>query len=374
MSFITVGTCTISADQSGNGSYLAAAQVTRSFTVNGGLPGAPIIGAASVTSGTASVSFNAPASTGGLAVTSYTVTATPGGATATGTSSPVSVTGLTNGTAYTFTVRAVNAAGAGAPSAASNSVTPKGSQTINFTNPGEKVVGDLVSLTATTSSGSTPSFSSSTPAICTVTGSQAKLLTVGTCVVLAQAPATPAYESMSVSQSFVVKPEPNKVPVITQGSGVSETVDEDSKIAFSLSATDANNEPLSWTIKTQPLHGLADVGITGGTRYTPNLNYNGTDSFVVEVTDGKDTASAVVSITVTPVNDAPTITGTPSLTANFDEMYSVVVTGTDVDSGDSLTYSIVNKPIWASFNTVTGALSGTPSASLVGTTTKDIVI
>jgi Concanavalin A-like lectin/glucanases superfamily/Fibronectin type III domain len=72
----------------------------------------------------ATISFTTPASNGGSAITSYTVTSSPGGFTATGTSSPLTVTGLTNGTSYTFTVHATNINGNGVESVASNSVTP----------------------------------------------------------------------------------------------------------------------------------------------------------------------------------------------------------------------------------------------------------
>ena len=89
-----------------------------------GVPGAPTIGTATGGNASASVTFTAPANNGGSAITSYTVTSSPGSLTGTGASSPITVSGLTNGTAYTFTVTATNATGTGPASAASNSVTP----------------------------------------------------------------------------------------------------------------------------------------------------------------------------------------------------------------------------------------------------------
>lgn len=86
------------------------------------VPQAPTIGTATAGNGSATVTYTAGA-TGGSAVTSYTATASPGGATGTG-ASPITVSGLTNGTAYTFTVTATNAQGTSAASSASNSVTP----------------------------------------------------------------------------------------------------------------------------------------------------------------------------------------------------------------------------------------------------------
>ena len=88
------------------------------------VPNAPTIGTATAGSGTASVTFTAPANVGGGAITSYTVISSPGSVLGTGASSPITVSGLTNDTAYTFTVVATNAYGSGPASAASNSVTP----------------------------------------------------------------------------------------------------------------------------------------------------------------------------------------------------------------------------------------------------------
>jgi len=93
------------------------------------VPGAPTIGTATGGNAQASVTFTAPANDGGFAITGYRVTSSPGGLTATGASSPIVVTGLTNGTAYTFTAAAQNSIGYGSESAASNSVTPEAPST-----------------------------------------------------------------------------------------------------------------------------------------------------------------------------------------------------------------------------------------------------
>lgn len=88
-------------------------------------PNAPTIGTATGANTSASVTFTAPAYTGNPAgITSFTVTSSPSGITGTGASSPITVSGLSNGTAYTFTVTATGAGGTGSASAASNSVTP----------------------------------------------------------------------------------------------------------------------------------------------------------------------------------------------------------------------------------------------------------
>ncbi|WP_396185930.1 FISUMP domain-containing protein [Flavobacterium sp.] len=87
-------------------------------------PGAPTNPVATVGNAQASVAFTAPTSNGGSAITGYTVTSSPGGFTASGASSPLTVTGLTNGIAYTFTVVATNALGDSVASTASAPVVP----------------------------------------------------------------------------------------------------------------------------------------------------------------------------------------------------------------------------------------------------------
>ena len=87
-------------------------------------PGPPTGVSAVAGNGQAVVAFTPPTSAGGTPITSYTVTAFPGAIQAAGTQSPITVGGLTNGTSYTFTVTATNAAGTGAASAPSAAVTP----------------------------------------------------------------------------------------------------------------------------------------------------------------------------------------------------------------------------------------------------------
>ncbi|GGG52902.1 hypothetical protein GCM10010918_01950 [Paenibacillus radicis (ex Gao et al. 2016)] len=103
------------------------------FTV----PDAPAIGTVTADNGQALVPFTPPSNDGGRPITSYEVTASPGGFTATGSVSPIKVTGLTNGTTYTFTVKAINLAGSGTASAASNFVTPSAPPSVTPSVPAE---------------------------------------------------------------------------------------------------------------------------------------------------------------------------------------------------------------------------------------------
>ncbi|MGO9535284.1 MAG: fibronectin type III domain-containing protein [Syntrophobacteraceae bacterium] len=111
------------------GEIIAPCTVMASFSTtpsgpSATVPYAPTDVTATAGNGQATVSFKLPAN-GGSTITGYTVTSSPGGITASGAGSPIRVNGLTNGTAYTFTVTATNAIGTSQASTPSNSVTPE---------------------------------------------------------------------------------------------------------------------------------------------------------------------------------------------------------------------------------------------------------
>jgi len=88
------------------------------------VPGAPTNVTGTRGNGEVTVSWTAPSSTGGTDITEYTVTSSPGGFTAISTTTTAIVTGLINGTSYTFTVIATNSVGNSPASVASSSITP----------------------------------------------------------------------------------------------------------------------------------------------------------------------------------------------------------------------------------------------------------
>ena len=174
----------------------------------------------------------------------------------------------------------------------------------------------------------------------------------------------------------------NDAPVIAQASPLAVTMDEDGAptafVAPTISATDEDTlDTLAWNLSAGANNGTATVSGTGASptiSYVPTANFNGSDSFDIQVVDGNGGVDTItVDVTINAQPDLPTISGTPSTTATEGVLYSFTPTGNDVD-GDSLVFSIQNQPTWATtFDTATGELSGTPANGDIGTDATIII-
>ncbi|EID17756.1 hemagglutinin/hemolysin-like protein [Mycolicibacterium phlei RIVM601174] len=145
------------------------------------------------------------------------------------------------------------------------------------------------------------------------------------------------------------------------------TTEEDTPYTGTLPISDADGDPLTIEVGTEPEYGALTIHEDGTFTYTPTANYNGDDSFTYTVTDGKGgTATGTITITVTPVNDDPTAEDD---TFTFDEDHQIEssVTVHDVD-GDSLTVTLDDPPSNGTLDlNADGTFTYTPNANYHGT-------
>ena len=146
-------------------------------------------------------------------------------------------------------------------------------------------------------------------------------------------------------------PSVNNPPIANDDSA---TTGEDTSVAIAVldNDSDPDGDPLGVTTVGAPAHGTTIKNADDTVTYSPNLNYNGTDSFTYTVSDGKGgTASAGVTVIISPVNDPP-VAQAQTVSTTRDTATSITLTATDPD-GDALTYIVVTNPAH-------GTLSGTP--------------
>ncbi|WP_013325558.1 beta strand repeat-containing protein [Gloeothece verrucosa] len=166
----------------------------------------------------------------------------------------------------------------------------------------------------------------------------------------------------------------NDAPVAVNNSA---TTNEDAAVSIGVLSndTDVDGNPLSIDSFTQGNSGtvtLNDNGTPGDTTddllvYTPNANFNGTDSFTYRISDGNGgTSTATVNVTVNPVNDAPVAVNN-SATTNEDTAVSIGVLSNDTDvDGNPLSIDSFTQ---GNSGTVTLNNNGTP-----GNTTDDLLV
>ena len=173
--------------------------------------------------------------------------------------------------------------------------------------------------------------------------------------------------------SIVRKVVVNKPPV---ANGQSVVTDEDKPVAITLTGSDAESDPLTFTILSPPTHGLLN-GTKPNLSYIPFMDSSGPDSFTFKVNDGKnDSNVATVNLTVNPVDDPPGFPISPIAKADApaNAAYSGTIAGTATDvDGDVLTYRKVSGPTWLNVAT-DGALSGNPSPGDLGANTWTVEV
>jgi Putative Ig domain len=156
----------------------------------------------------------------------------------------------------------------------------------------------------------------------------------------------------------------NQAPVISGTPSGHATVG--AAYAFTPAASDPEGAALSFSIVNKPPWATfsASSGRLGG---TPTAAAEGLHvDIVIQVSDGKITAElAPFAIEVRSANTAPTITGTPPTAAREGQAYEFQPAAADAD-GDALTFTIANRPSWATFDAHTGRLYGTPGGGSVG--------
>jgi len=148
---------------------------------------------------------------------------------------------------------------------------------------------------------------------------------------------------------------------------------------FRPTAADADGNTLRFSIVNAPSFLAFDTG-TGRLSGTPPTGSQGTYAdILISVTDGKDvTFLPMFTLTISPPttpstsNSPPTISGSPATSVISGQAYSFKPTASDPD-GQTLTFSISGKPSWASFNTATGQLSGTPASTAAGTYSNIVI-
>ncbi len=357
-----------------NSTGTGPASATSNAVIPSAPPGAPTGVTATAGNGQATVTWTAPTSTGGGAITSYKVAASPGSTTVTvaGTVTTATVTGLANGTAYTFTVTAATVGGAGPASAASAAVTPatapgaptgvtatagKGQATVTWTPPASNGGSPVTGYTVTASDGTTIA-AAATSTSATVTG-----LTNGTSYTFTVTATNAAGVSAASTASNAVTPTgPPDSPSFTGwtvGNGQA-TLDWQAPV-------NNGGEPVTgYTITMEPggityleaatATSLTVTGLTDGTSY----------SFSITATNelgpgpAADAVGPVIPITVPGAPTAVTATaasGSATVTWTAPATEGSEVTGYTVTAAPG--GASVTVPGTASAATLTGLTNGT---------------
>ncbi len=311
------------------------------------VPTAPAITSVSYGIESATVAFTAPTDNGGAPITSYTITSNPEGITATGTSSPITVTGLTNGTAYTFTMVATNTRGNSLDSSVSNSITPvdvpnaptitaaqygNASAVISFTPPTTESTRDAVTgYTVTSSPGGFTATGTSSPI--TVSG-----LNNGTAYTFTMVATSSVGNSVlsNVSDSVTPRTVPT-APVLTAAA-----FGNDGEVSVSFNAPSSNGGAVITNYVVSTSTGITASGNSSPivvTGLTNGISYSFT--VVAQNSEGSSPSSNAVSQTPMTVPTAPVFTSITQVSTNS----ATVVLNVNNNGGSAVTgYTVTATP------------------------------
>src|SRR5207237_1418981 len=167
---------------------------------------------------------------------------------------------------------------------------------------------------------------------------------------------------VSTTATVTITVTPVNDPPVANAQSV--TTAEDTAAPIVLTGSDVDGDALTYAVATQPAHGTLS-GTAPNVTYTPALNYNGPDSFTFTVKDATlVSTAATVSITVTPVNDAP-IANAQSVTTAEDTAKAITLSVSDV-AGVTWSYAIATQPAHGTLTGTAPNVTYTPALNYNG--------
>jgi len=148
---------------------------------------------------------------------------------------------------------------------------------------------------------------------------------------------------------------------------VSAVTDEDNAVEITLEAEEYDGDTISFNIKDNPTSGSVTISGDKAT-YTPNANYYGADSFTFEAVDTsakKILNTATASLTINPINDAPTIDDMSEQEGIEDTDLTITLTGNDIE-GDNLSFEVETAPTQGSITNNGTSFTYSPNQDFYG--------
>ena len=331
----------------------------------------------------ATVSWTAPASDGGSPITGYTATSTPaGGTTSLGAgATSVTVSGLTNGTSYTFTVTATNTAGTSAASSPSTAVSPQAppvtapdpprnvtatagdaSATVSWTPPASDGSSAITGYTITSSAGA-PTSAAAGDTSATVSG-----LTNGTSYTFTVTATNGVGTSLPSSPSTAVTPRPAATAPDPPRTVTATAGDASATVSWTAPASDGGSAITGYTVT--PSSGPTTPAAAGATSVTVSGLTNGTSyTFTVTATNGVGTSlpsSPSTAVTPRPAATAPDPPRNVTATAG-DASATVSWAAPAFNGGSAITGYTVTPSSGPTTTAAAGATSATVSGLINGT-------